>query len=175
MREKTSEKTPKKNIGQILKKISEKLPTAEKKIIAYTDGSCSGNPGPGGWGCVIVVSGTGKAHEFSGREGATTNNRMELTAAIEVLCKIRDNSEWKSLPITLHSDSTYVRNGITEWIEKWKKNGWRSSDKKPVKNRDLWEALDALNSDLSVEWQWVKGHDGNFFNERCDKLARGTI
>lgn len=132
-------------------------------IEIYTDGACAGNPGPGGWG-VVILDGP-QPHELSGGEAATTNNRMEMTAAIEALRATAG-------PIRLHTDSQYLKNGVTQWMPRWKRNGWRTADNKPVKNKDLWEALDALAAGRRVEWRWVKGHDGDPGNERADALAR---
>ena len=135
----------------------------------FTDGACSGNPGPGGWGCVILAD--KMEYTVSGGEALTTNNRMELSAAIAALSAIDQNQEWREQAITVHIDSQYVKNGITSWIRSWKKNGWKNSEKQPVKNRDLWEILDELNSKLNVSWKWVKGHSGNKYNDLCDSLA----
>lgn len=136
-----------------------------KRVIIYTDGACSGNPGPGGWGAVLTFSGTEK--ELYGGESNTTNNRMELQAAIEAL-----NALTRPCHVTLYTDSTYVKNGITGWIHSWKSKGWKGSNKKPVKNVDLWKALDAATQRHTIDWQWVKGHAGNPGNERADTLAR---
>ncbi|MFN3959330.1 MAG: ribonuclease HI [Parvularculaceae bacterium] len=132
-------------------------------IDAYTDGACAGNPGPGGWGVIIIAD--GEEIELSGGEAATTNNRMEMTAALEALRATAG-------PIRLHTDSQYLKNGITEWIKGWKRNGWRTADRKPVKNQDLWMALDAATEGRKVEWRWIRGHDGHAENERADALAR---
>ncbi|HOP20541.1 MAG TPA: ribonuclease HI [Amphiplicatus sp.] len=132
-------------------------------IEIYTDGACSGNPGPGGWGAIIITA--NERLEISGGESATTNNRMEMMAAIEAL-------KATSGPVTLHTDSQYLKNGITDWMRRWKQNGWRTADKKPVKNQDLWQMLDALVSERAVHWKWVKGHAGHPENERADELAR---
>lgn len=134
----------------------------------WTDGACSGNPGPGGWGAVLVYGATEK--ELSGAEPETTNNRMELMAAISAL-----NTLKRPCHIVLHTDSQYVKGGITGWIFGWKKNGWRTADKKPVKNIDLWQALDEAIARHEVEWRWVKGHAGEPNNERADGLARAAI
>jgi ribonuclease HI len=134
-------------------------------VDAYTDGACSGNPGPGGWGVLLVAA--GKEKELCDGEAATTNNRMELTAAIEAL-----NAVKKADTVRIHTDSTYVRDGITQWIDRWKRNGWRTAARKPVKNEDLWRALDDARIRHSVEWYWVRGHDGHPENERADALAR---
>jgi ribonuclease HI len=130
----------------------------------FTDGACKGNPGPGGWGAVIRYGAHEK--ELSGAEAETTNNRMELAAAIEGL-----NALTRSCRVTLHTDSKYVMDGITKWIHGWRRNGWRTADKNPVKNADLWQALEAATARHQVEWRWVKGHAGHPENERADKLA----
>ena len=139
------------------------------KYKIYTDGACTGNPGPGGWGAVIFDQ-DDKQKNISGSEKNTTNNRMELLAAIMSLKKIKTNSE-----VVIFTDSTYVKNGITEWMKKWKKNGWKNSSKKPVKNKDLWEKLDKLCEANSVSWKWVKGHSTNEFNNLADELATKAI
>ncbi len=135
------------------------------KIEIWTDGACSGNPGPGGWGALIREN--GNTRELMGGEAATTNNRMELLAAISAL---------ESLPpgatAELHTDSQYVRDGVMKWMSNWKKNGWRTSDKKPVKNKELWERLDRARAVHEVTWHWVQGHAGHAENERADELAR---
>lgn len=134
-------------------------------IDIFTDGACSGNPGPGGWG-VLIVDGENRSELFGG-ERDTTNNRMELMAAIRAL-----EETDPALPVRLHTDSKYVKNGINQWINSWKRNGWKTASKKPVKNQDLWEALDAQTQSRKVEWQWVKGHSGHPGNEHADALAR---
>jgi predicted dehydrogenase/ribonuclease HI len=139
------------------------------EIVMYTDGACSGNPGPGGWGCVLIAS--GREVPLSGGEKLTTNNRMELMAAIQGFARIQSVPEWRVRPITVFIDSQYVKNGITKWISSWKRNGWQTAAKKPVKNRDLWVQLDTLTGELDVNWNWVKGHAGNKYNEICDQLA----
>ena len=139
------------------------------KYKIYTDGACSGNPGPGGWGAVILDQ-DDKQKKISGSEKNTTNNRMELLAAIMSLKKIKTNSE-----VVIFTDSTYVKNGITEWMKNWKKNGWKNSSKKPVKNKDLWEKLDKLCETNNVSWKWVKGHSTNEFNNLADELATKAI
>ena len=139
------------------------------KYKIYTDGACSGNPGPGGWGAVIFDQ-DNKQKNISGSEKNTTNNRMELLAAIMSLKKIKTNSE-----VVIFTDSTYVKNGITEWMKNWKKNGWKNSSKKPVKNKDLWEKLDKLCEANCVSWKWVKGHSTNEFNNLADELATKAI
>lgn len=143
------------------------------EVIIYTDGGCSGNPGPGGWGVVVIYK--GEARELSGGEKNTTNNRMELTAAINALSVVKNTPEFKNLPVIVNIDSQYVKNGITVWINNWKLKNWRTSDKKPVKNQDLWILLDELNSSLNVKWNWVKGHAGIQYNEICDQLCQKEI
>ncbi len=135
------------------------------RVSIWTDGACSGNPGPGGWGAILRTGGHEK--ELCGGEPPTTNNRMELSAAIAAL-------EALSRPcrVELHTDSQYVRGGVTGWIHNWKRNGWRTSDKKPVKNDDLWRRLDEASQRHEVDWRWVKGHAGDEMNERADALAR---
>lgn len=142
---------------------------AEKGVIEiYTDGACSGNPGPGGWGAVLRWNGHEK--ELSGHEDDTTNNRMEMTAVIEALRAIKRRST-----VHLYTDSKYVMHGITEWMAGWKARGWKTAAKKPVKNKDLWEALDEALEQHDVRWHWVKGHAGHPENERADKLATDAI
>ena len=136
-----------------------------EEVDIYTDGACSGNPGPGGWGA-ILRSGPHEKEIFGG-EPATTNNRMELLAAISALNALKEPCE-----IDLHTDSKYVMDGISKWIHGWKKNGWKTADKKPVKNADLWQRLEAARERHSVDWNWVKGHAGHDMNERADELAR---
>ena len=137
-------------------------------IKIYTDGSCLKNPGNGGWAAIIIEDSENK--EISGSEKDTTNNRMELSAAIMALTKIKASSE-----ITIYTDSTYVKNGITEWVLKWKENGWKNSNKKPVKNKDLWVKLDNLCVQNKVIWKWVKGHSTNKYNNLADELATQAI
>ncbi len=134
----------------------------------FTDGACENNPGPGGWGAIIKAGSVQR--ELSGGEPDTTNNRMEMIGAIEALKCLDDRCQ-----VVLTTDSQYLRNGITKWIHGWKKNGWRTSDKKPVKNKDLWVDLDELNQKHEIEWKWVRGHNGHPENERCDELARNAI
>ena len=134
-------------------------------VVIYTDGACSGNPGPGGWGA-LLLSGD-KRKELKGGEAKTTNNRMELLAAIRALEALKGHHS-----IDLHTDSNYLRHGITEWITKWKRNGWKTANRKPVKNDDLWQRLDELRAGQDVDWHWVKGHAGYEGNERADQLAR---
>ena len=137
-------------------------------VTIYTDGACSGNPGPGGWGAVLLHG--GHRRELNGAHPDTTNNRMELTAAIRALEALKRRSD-----VDLYTDSTYVRDGITQWLPAWKAKGWRTASKAPVKNRDLWEALDALGNRHEVTWHWVRGHAGNAGNERADALARAAL
>lgn len=139
-------------------------------VVVYTDGGCHGNPGIGAWAGVIIY-GANEA-QISGGEAHTTNNRMELTAAIKTLSAISQNADLRSCHVTLYSDSQYVKNGITSWIKNWKKNGWRTAAKKPVLNQDLWQKLDALSSLLDIEWKWVRGHAGHKYNEICDTLCQ---
>jgi ribonuclease HI len=134
-------------------------------VVIHTDGACSGNPGPGGWGAILDYNGTRK--ELHGGEKDTTNNRMELQAAIEALTALN-----RPCTVEMHVDSNYVKDGITKWIHGWKKNGWKTADKKPVKNVELWQALDAAIARHRISWHWVKGHDGHPENERADELAR---
>ena len=134
-------------------------------MIVHTDGACSGNPGPGGWGVILEFNGTRK--ELSGGEANTTNNRMELMGAISALESLK-----RSCPVEMHVDSSYVKDGITKWIHGWKKNGWKTSAKKPVKNAELWQRLDQALGTHKVSWHWVKGHAGHDGNERADELAR---
>ena len=142
-------------------------------IVVYTDGGCSGNPGPGGWGIVVIADGV--ARQLSGGEQYTTNNRMELMAAINALSVISNTPSFAGRPVVVNIDSQYVKNGITSWIHSWKAKGWKTADKKPVKNQELWELLDALNSSLNVTWNWVKGHAGIEYNEICDSLCQAEI
>ena len=135
------------------------------RVVIHTDGACSGNPGPGGWGVVMRFG--PELREIQGGEMQTTNNRMELTAAIKALEALD-----RPATVDLYTDSQYLRSGITEWIAKWKKNGWRTSDRKPVKNIDLWQRLDAAAARHEVNWHWLRGHDGLEENERADELAR---
>ncbi len=134
----------------------------------WTDGACSGNPGPGGWGAILRFN--GEEREISGGASDTTNNRMELTAAIEALSALK-----RPVAARLHTDSTYVKDGITKWIHGWKANGWRTASRKPVKNQDLWRALDAAMAPHRIEWHWIKGHSGHPENDRADELARAAI
>ena len=140
----------------------------DPEVTIYTDGACKGNPGPGGWG-VLMIAGENR-RELCGGEVATTNNRMELTAAIEALRALK-----RATRVRLFTDSKYVMQGIETWIHGWKKNGWRTSDKKPVKNVDLWKRLDEALAHHKIQWHWVKGHAGHAMNERADELAREGI
>lgn len=139
-----------------------------KKVVIYTDGACSGNPGPGGWGALLMYNGHEK--ELSGSDAATTNNRMELMAAIMALQSLKQPCD-----IELHTDSQYVMKGITEWLTGWKRNGWKTADKKPVKNADLWQELEKAASTHRIQWKWVRGHNGDVHNERVDQLAREAV
>jgi ribonuclease HI len=138
------------------------------KVIVHTDGACSGNPGPGGWGAILVYNSTRK--ELSGGEAETTNNRMELMGAIAALESLR-----RPCKVEMHVDSAYVKDGITKWIHGWKRNGWKTADKKPVKNTELWQRLDKAILTHNISWHWVKGHAGHDENERADELARAGM
>lgn len=143
------------------------------ELFAYTDGACSGNPGPGGWGALLVAREGGRIlreRELNGGEAQTTNNRMELLAAISALEALE-----RPAAITVVTDSAYVKGGITSWLHTWKRNGWRTSTKKPVKNEDLWRRLEAAAERHDVTWEWVKGHAGHPENERADELARAGM
>lgn len=143
------------------------------ELFAYTDGACSGNPGPGGWGVLLIArdgDAVVKERELSGGEALTTNNRMELLAAISALETLAKPSE-----ITVVTDSAYVKNGVTEWIHGWKRNGWRTAGKDPVKNVELWQRLDQAQARHKVQWRWIKGHAGHEENERADALARAGM
>jgi ribonuclease HI len=148
---------------------------ANESIVIFTDGGCSGNPGPGGWAYVLVRG--GEKRSVSGAEAMTTNNRMELKAVISGLEAAKELSagESDSPEVAVYTDSQYVKNGITTWIVTWKRNGWRTSTKAPVKNQELWTELDALTSALKPSWHWVKGHAGNELNEECDRLTQEAI
>ena len=139
------------------------------KYVVYTDGACSGNPGPGGWGAVILNEERNEIN-ISGKAKSTTNNRMELMAPIMALRKIK-----KASKIIIYTDSIYLKNGITTWIKKWEKNGWMSANKKPVKNKDLWVTLNTLSKQQVIDWKWVKAHAGNKYNEIADMLATKAI
>ena len=152
-----------------MKRATAAAPDTEGKIIhIYTDGACKGNPGPGGWGAVLEYDGTER--EMYGGEPSTTNNRMELTAVIRALEALKRPSR-----VRVYTDSQYVQKGISEWVHSWKRRGWRTADKKPVKNIDLWKRLDELAAAHAVEWHWVKGHAGHPENERADQLANKGI
>lgn len=148
-------------------------------VYIYTDGGCHGNPGPGGWAWRIVGSDNHVNEERSGYDPETTNNRMELTAVIDSLSRVleRKKSEADELSgtVVVVTDSQYVRQGITDWINRWRQNGWRTTAKKPVKNSDLWKQLDKLNGEVLPEWRWVKGHAGDEHNEACDQLVQEAI
>lgn len=137
-------------------------------VSIYTDGACSGNPGPGGWGAVLIYN--EKRREISGHEPLTTNNRMELRAAIEALKHLK-----RPCRVELYTDSEYLRRGMSDWLTRWKRNGWRTTDRKPVKNADLWQELDRLSQVHDVRWHWLRGHMGHTENERADALARAAI
>ncbi len=139
-----------------------------ERVSIWTDGACSGNPGPGGWGAVLRYG--ARERELTGGEALTTNNRMELTAAIEALEALK-----RPCAVSLHTDSQYLRGGVTRWLAGWKRNGWRTADGKPVKNEDLWRRLEAAAKPHTIEWLWVRGHAGNKFNERADLLARNGM
>jgi ribonuclease HI len=143
-------------------------PASSKEVVAFTDGACSGNPGPGGWGAILTFN--GEERELSGGEAETTNNRMELMAAISALEALKRPSA-----IRIVTDSKYVLDGLTKWIKGWKARGWKTADGKPVKNQDLWLRLDAATQAHKVQWEWVRGHDGHEGNERADALARAAI
>jgi len=142
--------------------------TAQPRVEIFTDGACRGNPGPGGWAAILRSGGHEK--EIFGGEPATTNNRMEMTAAIKALEALKKGSD-----VTLYTDSRYVMDGLQSWLPRWKANGWKTADKKPVKNDDLWRALDAAVQRHNVVWRWVEGHAGHVENERADLLARSAI
>lgn len=143
-------------------------PPRNKTVDIYTDGACSRNPGPGGWAAILRYKRIEKV--ISGFDRRTTNNRMEMTAVIEALRRLKEPCR-----LRVHTDSQYLRNGITAWIDGWKRNGWKTRDRRPVKNRELWEAMDELSRKHRVEWVWVQGHAGHPENERCDELARREI
>ncbi len=148
--------------------MGDKVGTQSKQVVIYADGACRGNPGPGGWGAWLK---SGEAErELFGGEKLTTNNRMELTAVIQALAALT-----RRCSVTVYTDSAYVKDGITTWIHGWKKRGWQTADKKPVKNVELWKRLDELNAGHQVEWRWVKGHAGDPGNERADRLANKGV
>lgn len=138
------------------------------EVTIYTDGGCKGNPGPGGWGAVLLAG--GRRRELSGAEPATTNNRMELRAAVEALRALK-----RPCRVTVVTDSEYLRNGVTSWIRTWRRNGWRTAGRQPVKNADLWQALLDASSGHEITWRWTKGHAGDRENNRCDALANAAI
>jgi ribonuclease HI len=144
------------------------LTNSRKHVEIFTDGACSGNPGPGGWGAILRYKDVEK--ELSGGARQTTNNRMELTAVVEALRSLKEPCR-----VTLYTDSKYLKDGITSWIRTWKRNGWKTSAKQPVKNQDIWQALDEVVQKHEIEWRWIKGHTGHPENERCDELARKAI
>ena len=139
-----------------------------KSVVIHTDGACKGNPGPGGWGALLRWN--GRERELWGGEAGTTNNRMELTAVIRALEAIS-----RPLPVRVHTDSKYVQQGMTAWLPGWKRNGWKTANREPVKNADLWQALDAVAARYEIEWIWVKGHAGHVDNERADGLANRGV
>lgn len=141
---------------------------ARERVLVWTDGACSGNPGPGGWGAILQARGVER--ELHGVEPHTTNNRMEMMAAIAALEALK-----RPVRVRLHTDSAYLRNGVTQWVERWRRNGWRTAEGKPVANEDLWRRLDLARAPHEVEWLWVKGHAGDPMNERADKLAREAV
>jgi ribonuclease HI len=160
-----------KTFGTPLRAAHPKAPMTQ--FIAFTDGACSGNPGPGGWGALLQARDgdiVRKERDLKGGAADTTNNRMELTAAIEAL-----DALGRATTITIVTDSSYVKDGVTKWIHGWKRNGWRTAAKKPVKNEDLWKRLDEAQARHTVEWEWVKGHAGHPENERADELARAGM
>jgi ribonuclease HI len=140
----------------------------KRQVDIFSDGACSGNPGPGGWGAILRSGGVEK--EISGGDSATTNNRMELLAVINGLNALKSSSQ-----VTVHTDSRYVMDGATQWLKRWKSNGWKTSDKKPVRNDDLWRALDTALAAHAVEWRWIRGHSDHIENDRADALARAAI
>lgn len=144
------------------------IETASETVEIFTDGACSGNPGPGGWGAIMRFR--GKEKELSGGEAETTNNRMEMMAAIAAIEALK-----RPCKIIVTTDSSYLRDGITGWIHGWRKNGWKTAAKKPVKNADLWQRLDKAVQDHQIDWRWVKGHAGHVENERADALARDAV
>ena len=176
------EKSSEADVKKVIAYLSSKLPKKDdakksvdksENVVIYTDGGCHGNPGPGGWGVVVIAD--GEAKEASGGEKLTTNNRMELTAAITALSIVSNTPSFSGRKIEINIDSQYVKNGITGWVAGWKKNGWKTSAKKDVLNKDLWEKLDELNTSVNPVWKWVKGHAGVEFNERCDQLCQEEI
>jgi ribonuclease HI len=148
--------------------VSEEPPRPLPHVVIHTDGACSGNPGPGGWGAILAFGDREK--ELKGGETKTTNNRMELMAAISALEALK-----RPCQVDLHTDSQYLRDGVTVYLAKWKRNGWRTADKKPVKNIDLWQRLDVAMREHQIRWHWLRGHAGHAINERADVLARQAI
>ncbi len=146
-----------------------------KALMVFTDGGCSGNPGPGGWAYAILWEDGALVAEKWGAEPATTNNRMELSAAVAALERVLSDSALAGSDVTLYTDSQYVQKGISTWIHSWKRNGWRTASKDPVKNRDLWQRLDELSGRLAIQWRWVKGHAGHEYNERVDRMTQEAI
>lgn len=146
-----------------------------ERICIFTDGGCSGNPGPGGWAYVILNRDGTILDETWGAEANTTNNRMELSAAVAALERIQQKIPGSGTALALYTDSQYVQKGISTWIHSWKRNGWRTSSKEPVKNKDLWQKLDELAAQFSIEWHWVKGHAGHTYNERVDRMTQEAI
>lgn len=144
------------------------MSVASGEVIVHTDGACSGNPGPGGWG--VILEWNDHRRELKGGEPHTTNNRMELMAAIMALETLK-----RPCTVHVHTDSQYLRDGITKWIFSWKRNGWKTADKKPVKNQDLWQRLEAATHKHKIHWKWIKGHSGHEENERADELANRAI
>ena len=142
-------------------------------IKAYTDGGCSGNPGPGAWAYILLVDGDTKS--VSGYDRDTTNNKMELSAAINALGDIAGHSRWKTMAVDFYTDSQYVKNGITQWIIRWERNGWKTQSKQPVKNQELWKKLKYLSDSLEITWNWVKGHGENSMNNKCDAMVQREI
>ncbi|MFP4266805.1 MAG: ribonuclease HI [Spirochaetaceae bacterium] len=143
------------------------------EIVVYTDGGCSGNPGPGGWAFVLLDG--DRRRERSGGEARTTNNRMELTAVTKALETVQKEAELRGRKIHVYTDSQYVKNGISTWIHRWERNGWLTSAKKPVKNREYWQRLKELADSLDIQWNWVRGHAGNELNEVCDSMVQEEI
>lgn len=146
-----------------------------RPLTVFTDGGCSGNPGPGGWAYAILSGDGALIEEKWGAEPITTNNRMELSAAVAALERVLSDSTLAGSDISLYTDSQYVQKGISTWIHSWKRNGWRTASKDPVKNRDLWQRLDELSGRLAIQWRWVKGHAGHEYNELVDRMTQEAI
>jgi ribonuclease HI len=146
------------------------VPDPLPDVTLYSDGACSGNPGPGGWAAILVCQQSGKRLEISGADLDTTNNRMEMTGVIEALKRLKSKSR-----VRVVTDSRYVVDGMKSWIHSWRRNGWRTADKKPVKNQDLWELLSDLEREHEISFEWIRGHEGHAENERCDAMARAAI